>query len=235
MYSQLYNAPGLEQVTYSRPNEGPPTGRRLAILSHGHGAAGELWFTNTMLSRLVAMLHERGFCVLAADMGGPAVWGNDTARGALANWWAYAKALLGVKTDKLVGIGWSMGNIAQATWAADNPSQVAALVGLTPVANLKDIRDANRNGYAASINAAYGGAAAFDAARATRDPAARAPELAGLPMKVYRASDDPICTPATVDAYAATTGAATVNLGAVGHNINTVDFADVANFLAPYA
>ena len=114
-------------------------------------------------------------------------------------------------------------------------ASVAAIALITPVVDVDDIHDNNRNGYAAEIEARYGGLAAFDAALPTHNPVAFAGQLAGIPIKVWISSNDPVVIPATVDAFAAGSGAAVASLGAVGHTAGALDGADVASFLLPHA
>lgn len=214
-----------------------PSGRRLVLFAHGYNgsAAGAPYETFFRVPADVL-----GLPCLAVDAGGLATWGNDAAVNAIAAAWSWAKTNLDIKTDKFVLTGGSMGFATAFNYASRNPTQVKALVGAIPVTSLLDIHDNNIAGYAASIEAAHGGATAWNAAKATRDPTTAAASVAAIPQRLYNAVADPVCRPTAIDAYVTAVG---VNASKIthdpqgvnsGHATNNLDVADLAAFLAPY-
>jgi pimeloyl-ACP methyl ester carboxylesterase len=149
--------------------------------------------------------------------------------------WAWLTNASGgaAKTDKCLLVGGSMGGLMAVNWAYRNPTKVAAVALIIPVLDLEDVYTNNRGGLASQITAAYGGAPDY----ATRSPIQLASGLAGIPTKVWYATDDPV-TPniATNTTFAGSVGvsASTRLMGAVGHTFSAVDADEVMTFLAPY-
>lgn len=175
-----------------------------------------------------------GIPLFTADFTGDH-WGNDASIATVASARTAMNAQLGPRTDKVLLAGISMGALLALNWARQNLASVAAVALVTPAVSLQDIHDNNRGGYAAEIEAAYDGLAAYTAALPTHNPVEYAAELEGVPIEVWRSTTDTICTQATVDAFAATTGAEVHSLGAVGHTAGALDGQDIANFLLEHA
>lgn len=177
-------------------------------------------------------LARRGVPVASGDYSSPAHWGNDAA---IASMPAVLNALAAVAGPAGVGrvrlIAVSIGAALALNWARQNPTRVAAIALLTPAVDVEDIRANNRAASAAEIEAAYGGAAAWQTARPTHNPVEYAAALTDIPIAVWRSGDDPTCVPARVDAFAAAAGADVHDLGNVGHSAGTLNGDDVADFL----
>ena len=101
---------------------------------------------------------------------------------------------------------------------------MSCIVGVLPVNDLDDIRDNNRGGYQSSISTAWGTGAwtapGTPALPAGANPAKTANQtnLIALPQKLWYASDDVICEPATAVTLISNLGAncVGVNMGATG-------------------
>lgn len=184
------------------------------------------------------VLAETGHPIIAADLGGPSTWGSDASLARTTDAFNYIIARMGAKSDKALLWGGSMGTLTALLWAKANPTKVAALAVSLPVLNLQDVHDNRTFGatvYGPIIETAYGGAAGYAAALATKNPAATPASWAGVPMKLWYSEDDPVAIPSEVAAFAAASGAQTVSQGAAGHTFNGVDFKKVRDFLTSYA
>lgn len=154
----------------------------------------------------------------------------------------------GALNGPVLFIGFSMGHVLALNYAqasAGNRARVKAIVGVLPVNDLDDIRDNNRGGFQASISTAWN-RAPWTAPGTPALPAAANPALPAnqtrwldVPQRLYYASDDAICTPATVATMQANVPIiSTVNLGVGGHSdasIGHVSPADLLAFLAANA
>jgi pimeloyl-ACP methyl ester carboxylesterase len=208
-----------------------------------HALADEAWNAATDLSRTLALAHA-GFLVVSGDLSQTASqgsFGNDTARtriGQLITLAQSASAPIRGRAGKVALIGVSGGATAAINYARANPANVSALYLMTPLLDLQDFHDnrvtqAGSSFTQAEIEAAYGGSAAYAAAVASHSPVAGSnpAQLAGIPIKLAYSTNDQYVTTASVDAFAAATGAQKVSLGNVLHNAASVDPADVVDFL----
>lgn len=176
-------------------------------------------------------LAEAGVPSASFDFGGSALFGNDTARTRVGTARTYANTTWGWQTDKVLLIGGSMGGMTALRWALANPSLVAAIALFIPLVDVQDLYDNDRGGYASDVETAYG-ARPSDA----QNPADNADDLAGIPIKVWSSSDDDLCLQSTHGAFCTASGAELVDLGAVGHNFDSAEYADdVADFLLQHA
>jgi pimeloyl-ACP methyl ester carboxylesterase len=111
--------------------------------------------------------------------------------------------------------GNSAGCLSVLKWALANPTRVNAIGLALPASDLQSLYDRNPiSGVTTSIAAAYGGARPLDA----DNPHLSADDLAGIPMRLWRAEDDDVVPAVEVDELAAATGAEIVELGPVGHS-----------------
>lgn len=112
----------------------------LIVELHGYGVPGSQWFTGKSLDdvhlaqanskvQLTRHLQSLGYVVEAQDYGGN-LWGNNQALRLLS-------AEIGKR--KVVLIGESMGGILMWRFAELHRNQCLALVGISPVCNLKSI------------------------------------------------------------------------------------------------
>lgn len=93
-----------------------------------------------------------------------------------------------------------------------------------PGTHIDNVHDENRSGLADEIEAAYGSAAAWETAKTTRDPISIATDLTAIPMRLWYSTDDTLCLPAEVTAFASLAGATATSIGAAGgHSISTLN------------
>ena len=109
---------------------------------------------------LFAALAE-DYTVCAADLGyvggGTAdLWGNPTNINRVAQVRSMLSSQFG-SSGPLTLIGTSHGNLPSMNYALANPSQIAAVVGITPALSINDIKQYNGGQYAADINSRYSG------------------------------------------------------------------------------
>lgn len=176
--------------------------------------------------------------MLGTDAGGTDNWGNATAVTRMGQTLSYLRgsAVGASTTDPIILVAQSMGAPTVLNWARANLTSVAAVVLFIPAVNITDVHTNNRGDLTASINSAYGGTWSEAAYGATYNPATYAASLAGVPIQIWTASDDPIVIPSVVTAFAAAVGPSVEvrNLGALGHTqaaVEAVDVDQVVSFL----
>jgi S-formylglutathione hydrolase FrmB len=220
-----YQATLAHSALYSRLYK--PGSARGVIVCGSVNSTDDSWITSDANGQLVAKaVADSGFSLIGTSSD--ALWGNSAALTRVSNLKTYFQGslpLAAAGTVDLIGI--SQGATTALNWAKANPTLVRRIALLVPAVDIQDIYTNDRGSLAAGISAAYGGAPP-DAST----PAKNAASFTGFTMKIWRATDDPICTPTTVDAFATATGATTASLGAVGHSITALDGQQVAAFLA---
>lgn len=230
--------------------------RRGVIICHPAGYGGSAAVGSnavvTGFPKIVAAIVNAGYAAVSTDLGGTFTWANDT----VATRMGQARTLLntlGCKTDKVLILGMSMGNMSALRYAADNPGAVAAIASVVPACDIDDMRDNDRGGVRAGINTAWGLSSTDTSATVaipTRGRALqRGADVVGLPWRGYYSNADTVCPPSTVTAMVSAigssaskmqvsttadhpgTGASTNDTDSVG----VVDTADLLAFLATYA
>lgn len=214
----------------------PAVKRPVIFFTGGPGDARDHLTTPASGSHITPVLTRVGFAVIGAAFGGGSLWGNDVSQTRIGQVWTQVKAEVAPKTDKFIGIGVSKGYTALDNYARANPANVAALVGIVPVVDLTDIRDNNRAGAQASIDAAYGGN--YAAQKATHDPALNAGSRPAIPTLLLYGTDDQTVLAAKVQAFAAAASLTARSLGAFDHTttaprVSAVE--DVLAFIDAYA
>jgi hypothetical protein len=221
---------------------------RLVLRQHGAGSSyRESLVLGARYGLMTKGLTDAGLAVLYVDAsdlpsGG---WGNDAAITRLGDAWTWAKANLPVKTDKVLLLGQSAGNVWGMNWARQNVSQVGAIASIIGVLDIQDIRDNNRQSLAAGIDLAYSGVSGTPPTGgqyATHNPVQYAADLATIPQKHYYSTDDTIALPSRLDAYLSAAGldaSSKVSFGTVGHSIGSglgtpSLWTDPGTFLAQY-
>ena len=159
------------------------------------------------------------------------LWGNATHQTRITDARTALIASPGAINGKVYLSAGSMGAAAALNWAKANPTLVQAISLAIPAIDLQDIHANNRGSYAAQIAAAWGGGAPADA----NNPADNAASFTSIPIKIWYSTDDPVCTAATVTAFASAAGATAVSLGAQGHSAAGIPTADVIDFYADNA
>lgn len=191
----------------------------------------------------------RGYPTICGDLGditsqfltvdGPGVWGADGALAkaeALRVWLTTPSAGstyvpgvsggYGCKPGKVGVLGGSHGGIGVYAYARNYINNVALIASAIPTADVEHIRTTAVPAWAPSIEgaAAYGSAAAWQAARPTHNPVEVAAYVsaAGIPQLSYYSATDPVCVLSTQQALKAAAGAKLDqrNLGNIGHSFN---------------
>ena len=141
---------------------------------------------------------------VAGDNGGVQTWGNNLAVTRLGGYLA-ALAARPDASDDYALIGDSMGGIVSLNYAAQATRKPKAIVLTIPVMNPEDIRANNRSGYAALLNAAYGGTYSEATLGATKNPHTMraAAKLKSIPMLIFYGANDTLCLPQFVTEFAA--------------------------------
>lgn len=207
-----------------------------------HGLNGQAWHPINFPEPTVDLLAERGFPVAAHDLGGVATWGNDTAQTKIGDARTYMQAApISAAAGPVLLWAGSMGTLAALNYARNNPANVLAVACGLPPTDLADLHDNNRpigeTGVAASIEAAYGGLAGYNAARAAHNPAEHTAEYAslGVPIKLWYSGNDTTVIPSTVTTFASAAGIEAVNVGSVGHTFPSAYADDVVDWLTSFA
>lgn len=158
-------------------------------------------------------------------------WLNTTAMDRMDALYTYLTGTLDFPS-KLTLMGGSQGGGTALLWAHRNPEKVACIVGMVPLTHLDNFHDEDRGGFAASIESAYGGLAAYNTAVPTHDPIEIAADLAteNIPIRLFYSADDPLIEVAEVEEFAAIVGAEVSNIGNAGHSIDTLDPVEVLRF-----
>lgn len=200
--------------------------RRAIVWCHGAGSD----FTLGPIEKYIA---SNGFPIIACDLGGTLTWGNDTSLQRITDKWTYMVTNYGVKPDKMILWGASMGSLTAMLYALDHPENVEALGVALPIMDPEDVRSNNRGGYQAAIEAVYGtGTAVPD----TKRPITRAASL--IPQaRIWVSEDDSIGQPSIADAFVSSAPSGRVtrsSMGAHGHSYLTLDWQDAIAWLIPH-
>lgn len=166
-----------------------------------------------------------------ASLGTSNLWGNSTIQGRIGALKTYAQSNWGFASGPINVFAVSAGVPASLLWAKANPTLVNKLALVLPAVDMQDIHDNNRGGFAAAIEAAWGGAAPTDA----NNPADLTADLAAFDIAMWTSSDDFVCVPDVVDPFGVAVGAETHSLGAVGHTLTGLDPQQVLDFFAANA
>jgi dipeptidyl aminopeptidase/acylaminoacyl peptidase len=194
------------------------------------------------------IVDQGGHVGIAHDNGGPATWGNLTARDRMTKTYNYLQTRPNVKPGKVFLMFGSMGGLISLNWAAANPTKVAGIIGVIPVINPNDIQANNRWNYGPEIHAAYGGTYVESVQGSTSNPRtmANTTKYSGIPMLFFYGLTDDLCLPGETEAFAtaANSNGANVTLVGIndGHTFTTYDTVAtptnrqlILNFLATYS
>lgn len=197
--------------------------RSPVIYCHG-GSADATQAAGVGLAGIPAILQaitSHLFSPVAPTLG-TAHWGNPAALARVsdaADWATENRAA----TGPAVLIGVSMGATAALNYAADNPNDIACVIGIIPAVDLEALRVADPSGARAGIDTAYS-VTYPDPLPEGSNPAERTSEL-DLPIQLWTASDD--VTSTNADTFADATGATLIDVGALGHDNDAVDAVDI--------
>jgi pimeloyl-ACP methyl ester carboxylesterase len=234
---------GTEVAAFIRDRSYRPDGTKMGVIAL-HGLNGRAWHYVNNNDLVVNELARRKFPVLCPEAGGTATWGNDLTQTKIADAKTAMQDPAGSIRAKpgpvLLWCG-SMGTQGGLNYMRANPANVAGVAVGLPAVDLADLHDnAAARGIVdnTSIEAAYGGAAAYAAARAAHNPSENMAAYQPLASKIklWYSNDDPTVIPAVVTAFAAGTGVTAVNMGNVGGHVFGAAFATaVADFLEAHA
>lgn len=238
-YNTGYSAGAPSEFqTFLRRNDYKGDGTKTPILFfHGFGGKASDVFAGTNNAAVPAILRHLARCgwpVLAADAGGD-TWGNATGITRVGEAKTYLQGTLGAKSGPVVLMGYSHGGLLAMAYARANPANVKALVPINPAINLLDAVTNNRDGAAASINAAAGGTYSDVTNGPTMSPYVFASQLAGMPTFCAHASDDTLALPQWTASVLAAIGSVTERTGTGGHGetfMLTIDPYDVSSWLS---
>lgn len=186
-----------------------------------HGGIGDAWsFNGEAELRIPRACAAVGLTCLSADLGGNFTFNNPAFYDALEDVIAHGSTTWGLRADKVLLAGISMGAGGVLRWGWANPTKVVGVVtGLAPV-DLIGIHDGNLVGMAAHIETAYGGLVGWTAAKASVDPLTNAKKCApfAATTTMFYGTEDTLCRPEPAAKFAATAGCAGVPL-AQGHTV----------------
>lgn len=140
-------------------------------------------------------------------------WGDDELLGWVDDMISYAETYYGFSGPYHL-IGASMGTVCALNWAHFNPDRTRSVSCMLPACSIQGmVDDGNLAPYYPTIlppddPAAYGVRPPDD-----HNPVSYATEMTGVPTKLWYSNNDTICKPTYVTQYAASSGAATVNIG----------------------
>lgn len=219
------------------------------IFVHGAGSNCTYCISNvgmqsTVTNTIIDDTRRFGF---AHDNGGPATWGNLTARDRVTKTFDYIQTKSYVKTGKVFLMFGSMGGIISLNWAAANPTKVAGIMGVIPVINPNDIQTNNWWNYGPEIHAAYGGTYVESVQGSTSNPHTMSAmgKYNGIPMMFFYGLTDDLCRPEFCEEFADRANATGGNVTLIpindGHTFTTygtvaqaVNLARIRDFLALY-
>lgn len=201
------------------------------------------------------LFFEERIPLVAGDFGGPVNWGNEDCVIRITDAIDHLRIVAGSPVDNVLLFGTSMGAASVLNWIRNwhpgsgndfaNKPKVAAIALLAPALDLEDIVDNPPPGFTGlsdSVQSTYsvypGG---WAAQAATANAANFAASYSGIPIRIWYSSNDDLCRPATMTAFAAAAGGdvTLTNMGpsvaANGHGLESLDPQDVVDWLAQYA
>jgi pimeloyl-ACP methyl ester carboxylesterase len=194
-----------------------------------HGNNGTALGEHLAYGSTLNLLAQR-YTVVVADLGGN-TFGNDTGVTRVGQVIDYLAAQWG-SSGRAVLVGASMGAAVALNYAVRFPEKVRTVAGIIPAVDLVVPAD---NPAKANIDLAY--PPSFSNAQyGDHNPVLFADDLpTWMPIGLWTSSNDPICYPATADAFvAARPQTHRVDIGPRGHAGVNLAAADVAGWLADH-
>jgi pimeloyl-ACP methyl ester carboxylesterase len=214
---------------------------RPVLMCHGHSlaaagpygvvpAAGYGW-------QLVAALLSAGYPVCLPDAGGGKGWNSTASVTHLDNARLRMSSTYGAKTGAAHIMGFSMGGMLAASYAAENPTLAKTLTLTCPAVDMASIHDTNYGGYGtAELEAAHGGSSGtYTAALPTKNPMVRAAanDLDSVPTAIFHgAPADTVVPLASINQFASDAGASILQDQSQGHDPDIAVPATVLALLA---
>ncbi|HEY9900422.1 MAG TPA: PHB depolymerase family esterase [Pantanalinema sp.] len=191
----------------------------------------------TKLTRFARLSADLGWIAASGDLAGPSHWGNPRAIAMHQAMLRRLRERYPIDDRRIYYAGFSMGGgtallAALATKGTpDAPAAIATSQGWTDLARMREAKDGM---YAASIDAAYGGALS-ESARARTDLVARAGELVGIPLYMEHGDADqyvPVTHSERLKAALDAAGVASTFkiFGGLGHNEATIHEGVILDF-----
>lgn len=201
-----------------------PDGSRIGVVwCHSSGGAAKDaldHFNKPGTARVVKAIADAGYPVAATDMGGSnTTWGNATGQariGSARSW--LQSAAVGAKAGKVIVAGTSMGTLNALNYARSNPANVAAVLLILPAIDMQKLRVDNYDGTIRGLIDTAWGVVYPATLPAGANPTDTPTDLAGVPIGMWYADDDPFYLSSTLVSYASSQGsAAPVSVGSLGH------------------
>lgn len=193
-----------------------------------HGGWGQTALDGLAPAVLQQFAAENGAPTMFADFSDGKTWGNATGQSRVSSAWSFMQSTFGVKTDKVVLYGASMGAMVCLRWAMANPSNVAAIMGMIPANSLVDLHDSAPGitaGQKTDMETKLGvsGTYAGNGTITAIDPFQNPSSFSSIPMLLFYSGDDTTVRPATVTGFATAVGSnvTAVNMGNYGHGAAT--------------
>jgi pimeloyl-ACP methyl ester carboxylesterase len=183
-------------------------GRSLVVGFHGYNGDALQWGPGTVQFPVVRKLVDEGYDVFMFDCLNS--WGNDSAVARFDAAMAWLRANF-TAAPRVALLGYSMG-FANAVAVAAARSYVNAVVGVAPVVDLQYMHD---HGYAASVDAAFGGNFALNGAAFGPN---KVKNKLTVPVRLLHGTSDTVITPSAVKAFATSDLSVVANEVAGDHN-----------------
>lgn len=199
-YGQGYTGTELFMVAKNEATFNP----RFPVVLYTHGYGGSGWSQGIQQfgGEVADALTDIGFLVIGLDVGGQ-LWGNSTAIALMNIAITWAQTNHGVKSSKAHALGFSMGGLTSINFGNMSPSTCASVSALNPAYDLTTFHNSFGGFYAASIEAAFGGAGSWTATgqNGGYSPLAEAFNNTRftVPMKIWYNLDDPTVLPSGIE------------------------------------
>lgn len=236
--ASFYSAPfqaGENVVVCRRRGFQPSWNAPIVLSPHGHGGDATGVLVGGYGAHITEALCNAGYLVLGMDAGGPTAWGSDAGVDAMEAGRQWLVSTWGASSGKVHLYAFSMGGLEACNYAVRYPTKVASMALGSPGVDL----GYHHATYGAEIDAAYGGAAGYTAARPTHDPLLLAQTTPStfqkFPIKVWYNVGDPTVPESTALAFASAVGGPNISTvqaaSNVGHTPASFDSAQIVNFL----
>lgn len=207
----------LDAVAAPRHRVGRPP---VIHLNGVNGNGAQPWTVNGGMLAIIKALVANGFVVISPTVS--AFWGNAAGEQRVDDALAWARAEFGCSDEPGITLGASHGAGSSLRYMMNHPDHVACAVTIIPAGDFQALRDTDplALGLRASIDTAYG--VVYPAALpAGTNPADRAADLAGKPIQMWKASDDPVSV--NMDTFCAQLSDCELhNVGATGHTETSI-------------
>jgi len=234
--SGVSNVTANEQDVLVYRSDVPRSTTRTAVIYCHSGGANALEafrpVPDSSYFKILRMVAAAGLPIMSHDLGGPWNWGNPTSSTRINSVHSYMQTKLGVRSDRLLLLGASMGAMCAINHAHNNSGLVKAVAGVFPAIDQEDPAIA----FAVNdMNAAYGDQATRQGLASTRNPYTYRASYT-VPTHLLYSTNDAVTVPGKVTAFAsANTATTAVAMAAAGGHFDGVvsdsEAQAVVNFL----